>query len=208
MRPLEIARQRLMENRHQGRPLPAGRDIGGAKIIGHRHAEPLRQRRAVADLHRQSGSRLMQDRLAMKADQRDVAARDMFGFEKGFDRFGMGAGDKVLGFCQHARPRMALGQAGAVGQRGPQQRPLVIRVWPVTDRPEGQNASAIGLDQRHVDAVERSPAHQPNGLNRPQTLALSADLFGMPARRLNPVPDLIHHPPPQDEQTAARAFIP
>ena len=33
MRPLEIARQRLMEHRHQRRALPAGGDIGGAEII-------------------------------------------------------------------------------------------------------------------------------------------------------------------------------
>ena len=36
MRLRQIARQRLMKHRHERRPLPAGGDIGGTKIIGNR----------------------------------------------------------------------------------------------------------------------------------------------------------------------------
>ena len=44
---------------------------------------------------------------------------------------------------------------------------------------------AVGLDQRHVDAVDRGAAHQPDGPTDPHDIASP--------RRLNPLPDLLHH---------------
>ena len=80
MRPLEIARQRLMEDRHQRRALPAGGDIGGAEIMKPPvMSEPARQRRAVADLHGQPRRRPVQHGLAVEADNRDAGFVDMLG---------------------------------------------------------------------------------------------------------------------------------
>ena len=66
----ELAHQSLMKDRRQRRALPAGRDIGGAKIIDHGNAEALGEDLAVADLHRQRPLRPVQQRLAVKADRR------------------------------------------------------------------------------------------------------------------------------------------
>ncbi len=104
---LEIARQRLMERRHQRPALSAGGDIGGAKIMGHRQSKPARQRRAVANLHGQPRGRSVQHGLAVKPDNGDAGFIDIFGCEKGFHRLGMDAGHEGIGLCQHARPRRA-----------------------------------------------------------------------------------------------------
>ena len=173
VRSLEIARQRLMEDRHQRRALPALRDIGGAEIVGDRNAQPPRQRRAVADLHGQARRRPVQHGLAMKADNGDVGLGDVFGVEKCLDRLGMDAGDKILGLRQHAGPFMTVGQVYTLGQRLPQQPPFIVRIRPVADRAEAGDPLAVGLDQRHVDAVERGPAHQTNCPDYPQNAALS-----------------------------------
>ena len=91
--------------------------------------------------------------------------------EERLDRLGVHVGDEGLGLRQHAGPRVAVAQAGAFGQRLAQQRAFVIRIRPVAGRPECGDALAIGLDQRHVDAVERGPAHQPDRLDRPHPIA-------------------------------------
>ena len=184
MRPIEIARQRLMKDRHQRRALAAGGHIGGAEIMNHGHVQPPRQRRAVAELHGQPRRRLVQHGLAVEADNRDGRLVDPLGGEKVLHRLGMHAGHEGVGFGQHARPRRAVGQGGALVQRLPQQGLLGIRIGPVAGRPECGDALAIGLDQRHIDAIERGPAHQPD----------------RPYRRPNPnpfsfTPDLLHHRP-------------
>ena len=60
----------------QRRALPAGRHVGGAEVVGHRHAGPAGQQRGVTQLDRATGDAVpwpfMQYRLAMHADQVDV----------------------------------------------------------------------------------------------------------------------------------------
>jgi hypothetical protein len=170
MRPLEIARQRLMERRHQRRALPAGRHVGGAEIICNGNAETARQRFAVADLNGQPLPRPVQYGLAMETDDGHIRFVDMLGVKKGLHGLGVHPGDEVVGLGQHARARGAVGQCDALRKRLPQQGLLVVRIGPVAARAEMGDALAIGLDQRHIDAVERGPAHQPNGPNHPHSL--------------------------------------
>ena len=101
----------------------------------------------------------MQHGLAVKPDNGHFGFVDMFGGEKGLDRLGMDAGHEGVRFCQHAGPRRTVGQGRTLLQRLPQQSLLGVGIGPVSGRPEAGDALAIGLDQRHVDAVERGSAH-------------------------------------------------
>jgi hypothetical protein len=65
-----------MKHRHQRRPLPALRDIGGAKIMDDPDPKSLGKGLAVADLHGQAAPRLVQNGLTVKADKVDRAAID------------------------------------------------------------------------------------------------------------------------------------
>ena len=123
---IEIARQRLMEDRHQWCALPAGCDIGCAEIERHAQAETFRQRCTVADLHGQTFGGFVQHGLAVEADNGDASFVDMFGPKEFLDRLGMGAGDEDIGLGQRARPRVTVGQARALLQGSPQQGPFVV----------------------------------------------------------------------------------
>ncbi len=68
----QVVRQGAMIDRHQRSPLPARRDIGAAQIANYRNSERSGERRAVADLPRPAPFRPMRDRVAVKADDRDV----------------------------------------------------------------------------------------------------------------------------------------
>ena len=114
----------------------------------------------------------MQHGLAVKTDNGNAGFADMLIGEKRFNRLGMHAGHEGFRLGEHARPFVAVGQFGALGQRLPQQALLGLVIGPVAGRPEGDDTLAIGLDQRHIDAVERGPAHQPDCLDRPQCLPL------------------------------------
>ena len=74
-RPFALQRlgQRAVIDRHERRALPAGRDVGGAEIMHDRDMDRPGQRRAVADLHRQSLLRPVQHGLAVEADDIDVS---------------------------------------------------------------------------------------------------------------------------------------
>ena len=109
----------------------------------------------------------MDDRLAVETDNVDGCRIDALGGDERLNRLRVHARDKFVGFFQHTRPRHAVGQDCTLNQRLPQQRTLTVRIGPVAGRTEPLDALAVGLDQGHVDAVERGPAHQPNRpLNR------------------------------------------
>ena len=78
---------RQVIDRGQGRTLPSRRHIGGSKVEGHRRAGQPRQQRSVAELHRAPDPppdwTLVQHRLAMEADQFDLAPRQTLARQEG-----------------------------------------------------------------------------------------------------------------------------
>lgn len=66
----QAVRQRLMVHRCERRALAAGGYVGKAEIAGDRQVKAPGQQRRVADLHRSAVDWVVQDRLAVKADQR------------------------------------------------------------------------------------------------------------------------------------------
>ena len=101
-------RQRLVIDRHEGRPLTAGGNVGGAEIMNHRQPQPPRQGRAIADLDGQPPLRSMEHGLAVKADDigPDVRILD----EQPLHRVAMGIGDDPLGRGERPRPRRPVGE--------------------------------------------------------------------------------------------------
>jgi hypothetical protein len=75
IRAIERAHHGAMEYRYDRRALPTGRDVGSAKIVHHRDAEPGRKRYAVPELDGEPAVGPVQDGLAMEADHRDRARR-------------------------------------------------------------------------------------------------------------------------------------
>ncbi len=103
----------------------------------------------------------MQHRLAVIADEIDLPAIDAVGAEEAIDRLGVELGQLALHLAEGAGPRGALAQLLGLAQ-GPAQLHLdVRRVGEARHRPALQLAVAVGIQQRHVDAVHRGPAHQP-----------------------------------------------
>ena len=163
MRPRDGLDDGAVEHRHQRRALPAGRHVGGAEVVHHRDAEPLRQRETVAHLDGEAGLRLVDHGLAVKADHGDVGRRDVVFRHQALDRLGVGARGQRLGLADHARPRAAIGERHRLGQRLPQQGALVVGKGAIGGRTEGCDALAVGLDDGGIHPVERGAAHQPNG---------------------------------------------
>ena len=157
-----------MEHRHDRRPLPAGRDVGGAEIVDHRDAEPRRQRAAVAELHGHAAVRPVQDGLAVEAHDRDLARRHAVRRQERLDRLGVHVGHELLGVGEDLRPLGAVGQAEiAAGRDGAaHHRALLLAVGPVAGRPDPVDGLAVGVEQRHVDAVIGGAAHQADGADR------------------------------------------
>ena len=183
MRAVEGAGNGAMEDRNDRRALPAGRHVGGAEIMRHRNAEPAASAAPspICTVSRAAGrcSTVWPWKPTMATPALSICSVA----RKGLHRLGMNAGHEGIGFRQHARPRRALGQRRALFQRLPQQGLLAVRIGPVAGRPEAGDALAIGLDQRHIDAVERGPAHQPDCPYYPHTKSL----------QLKSNPDLLHH---------------
>ena len=118
---LQRLRQRAVIDRHERRALPAGGDVGGAEIMHHGNVDRLRQRRGVADLHRQLLLGPVQHGLAVEADDVDILGRDAVLGDEGGDRFRMRDRHGLLGLAQDARPRVALRQMDGFGQGLAQQ---------------------------------------------------------------------------------------
>ena len=165
---INIPRQSLVKDWNQRRALSPSRNICGPKIIRDRQSEPLCQCFAVTDLYGQSRCRTVQYRLSVEADNGHVRFSDLLCFKEGLDGFGVNTGHKCVRFGQHARTLLPVRQFRALHERLPQQMPLRVGIWPVTRRPKAGDAFAISFNQRHVDTVERRPAHQPDRPDHPQ----------------------------------------
>jgi hypothetical protein len=132
-RPLTLKRlrQRAMIDRHERRALPAGCDIGGAKIVHHRNMDRPRQRRGVADLDRHFLRRPVQHGLAVETDDVDVFAGDAVLRGEGGDGFGVRDGHGALRLAQDSRAGLARRQVHRLGQRLAQQAALAFGIGPI-----------------------------------------------------------------------------
>src|SRR5207237_398780 len=110
-------RRRRVVHRDAGRPPPARRNVGRAKVVHDRNAEPFRQRGRIADLNRQPALRRMENRLAVEPDQIDCrrAGPPLF-LQELLDRLSMRVGDDPLGFGERARSRVAIRQPTRRGE--------------------------------------------------------------------------------------------
>ena len=121
-----------MINRHKGRALPAGVDVGGAEIVHDRDADRPSERQRIADLDRQLFLGPVQHGLAVKADDVDVVEAHPVLRGKGGHRLGMRRCDDPLGLAQAAGPRRTIRQVGGLVQCLPQQAALRIGIGPVS----------------------------------------------------------------------------
>ena len=162
----EPPHQRLVKDRRERRALPAGRDIGSAKIIDHGNAKPLGQDAPVADLHRQPALRPVQQRLAVKADGRQIRRLQTIAVEERLHGFRMRVVHQILGSGDHARPGVAFGQVRRGGRSAAQQSALGLGIGAAGGGAEMRDLLAIGIDQRNIDAVLRGATHQSDRQNR------------------------------------------
>ena len=79
-----------MIDRHERRALPAGFNVGSAKIVHDRDMDRLGQRGGIADLHGQPALGSVQHGLAVKADNIDIRKLNAVLRDKGGHRLGMG----------------------------------------------------------------------------------------------------------------------
>ena len=156
-----LRRQRAVVDGHQRRPLPAGRDVGGAQVEHHVDAGALGQQAAVAELHRQLARRVVQHRLPVIADEIDLPLVDAVGAQEAIDRIGVELGQLALDVAEAAGARAALAQLLGLIQGRAQLHLDLGRIGIARRRPVPQLAVAVRIEQRHVDAVHRGPAHQP-----------------------------------------------
>ena len=178
-----------MKHRHQRRALPAGRHVGLAEIVHHRNAEPLAPAPAPSPIctvslfcGRWSTVWPWKPTTAMSPGAMPLLAPAAAPPPRHGSRVVSASASR-----DHARPR-------ACGRSAPTASASAWRssarsssaIGPVDGRAEAQDALAVGLDQRGVDAVERGAAHQPDGTNRRHGRQ-------RPRPLLNPAPDLLHH---------------
>ena len=150
--------QRPMIDRHQRRTLTAGRDVGRAQVEHHRHAEALRQRSTVADLHRQPTLGCVENRLTVESDEVDRQARVLAA--QLLDDRAMGRRHDPLRIGDHPRPGVPVRERPGPGHRAPQDRALSVRVRTEHPRSEAGDRLAVGFEHGGVDAVHRGAAHQ------------------------------------------------
>jgi hypothetical protein len=186
-RPVEDADQGAMKDRHHRRPLSAGGHVGGAKIVDDGDAEPLGERRAVAELHRQPPLGAVQHGLPMKADHRDRVRRHGVRGEERLHRLGMHVGHPLLRLGEEPGPLRTLRELSGGGDRPAQQLSLAVAVGAIAGGTEAADPLAVGLDQRHIHPVAGGAAHQADRAHLRHA--------GILARRcrLNPAADLLHH---------------
>ena len=79
---------------------------------------------------------------------------------------GMGAGDERFRSAERTWPHLAIGQARGIVERRAEQRTLLLGIGPEAGRPQTLDRLAVGLDQRHIDAVHGRAAHQADGNKR------------------------------------------
>ena len=159
---LEMRRagERAMIGRHQRCALPAGGHVSRPHVPHHRNAERSGERRAIADLHGEMTLRAMQHRLAMKADDIDMAFVETIGLEKVDHGGTMAIGDDGMGLRQHAGTCCAIGEPHRFIERGAQGAPFIVTIGERCTRPLAHVALAVGFDEGDVDTIHRCARHQ------------------------------------------------
>ena len=97
----------------------------------------------------------MQDGLAMEPDNIDILAGDVLLCREGCNGFGMRERDGAFGLAEDAGPGIALRQPDSLGQRLPQDPPLLVAV-----RPEGP-IEAIRLPSVSIKATSTPSSEVP-----------------------------------------------
>ncbi len=162
----QLPDQSAMKDRRQRRALPAGGDVGGAKIINNRNAEPRRQGRPspICTVSPRSGrcSKVWpwNPTAARLAGCRSLAARNVS------TASACASFTSCSGLGDDIRPRRAIGQVRRGGGGAAQQRALGLGVRPAGGRAELRDPLAVGVDQGDIDAVLRGAAHQPDRQHR------------------------------------------
>ena len=146
-----------MEERREGRALPAGRDVRVAEAVDRVDAEPRGDARAGAELAGETPLGPMQDRLAVQPDQRDGRGGDRMVAQEGLDGAGMRVADRVVLVLQG----LAAGALGSGGERE-QGRAQGGRIGIGAPGAGAQRPVAIGLHEGDVDAVHRRAADHPD----------------------------------------------
>jgi hypothetical protein len=75
----------------------------------------------------------------------------------------------ALRFRQCTRPRITVRKLASIFQCAPKQRTIRVSVRAAEKRAQADDAFAIGLDQRNVDAVHRRAAHQADAAEEPHS---------------------------------------
>ena len=200
MRPRRASRQRAMIHRHERRALPARRDIGGAEIIDHRHAESRARARAPSPIWTVSRPPADAARSGRGSRPRRSSSRSMpLAARNVSHRLGMQRGHQRLGLGEHAGA-VRCGCSGAAAHRAAQQRTLVVRIGTI---------ARSGRSARSSRRRSRSARHR----RRPARCRSSARWrdHGMPRSAatfvLNPAPDLLHHRPAAANMSPERAMM-
>ena len=86
-----------MKYGHHRRAVSSGGNVGSAKVVDHGKAESAGQRFAVAELDGEAAVRAVQDGLAVKAHDGDLARRHPVGCEKSLYGLGVHVGHQLFG---------------------------------------------------------------------------------------------------------------
>ena len=145
--------QRLVEDGNERCPLPARRNVGRAEIVDHWNAGEVGKKLAVADLPGAAFMRRVMDRLAMEADDVDVARLQSGPLKEVEGRHGMALGEDALNFRDLVGWRLA-----AIETDQPGTKSGVIGFG--KGRAETVDMRGVGVDQGGIDPVGAGPAHQ------------------------------------------------
>ena len=182
-RPVEARRQRAVEHRHQRRPLPAGRHVGGAEVVGDRYAGKARQRVAGADLHGEPALGPVQHGLAVKAD--DIGPRC------GARRGSAATASPWAAVTSRSAAASAPGRAARSSERAP---PRTAPGAAAPARPPHRAGSRAARAPRCARRRSRSAATSTPSSEVPLISPIACMRTASPLPRLNPMPDLINHP--------------
>ena len=151
-----------MEERRERRAFAAGCDIARPEICNHGAARALGDQRGIADLERRPQFGVMRDGLPVRADRVDRAERHARGIGCAPRRRREALSDRDVERGELAQRFGARHATGSEAMNARLKLRLVGRL-DVREQPKRPRSGVIRpFDQRGVDAIRRSPGHQPN----------------------------------------------
>ncbi len=161
---LRLSRPRQVIDRGQRSPLPARRHVCRAEIERHRTPGQLRKARRVAELDRSAGNAvpgpLMQHRLAVHADEVDFRPGEPVLGQEAVGGEVVLIGHGRIGAGEDLRTRFAPTPPQRLSRRLQQEIARGVGQLSLAGRPEAADGLAVGLQDRHVDRVQRGPGHE------------------------------------------------